>query len=99
MKPSLHALARFIADDHFAQHHADASADARMALVTRIETALRSVVDEERDACAALCDERQGLWQRTEDAPEKPAALRSEARARSVEAAWLADAIRVRGDH
>jgi hypothetical protein len=94
MKPAPSVVARFVADDYFAAHDPSASADARMALATRVETALRAAIAEEREACAALCDKRAELWQRTEATATTP--LRADARSRSVEAAFIGDAIRAR---
>jgi hypothetical protein len=93
MKPGPSVVARFVADDFFAAFDPHASADARMSLATRIETALHAAIAEERSECAELCDKRADLWQRTETTPSP---LRAEARPRSVEAAFIADAIRAR---
>jgi hypothetical protein len=90
-------VARFVADDYFTAHDRGATATARLDLAARIEIALRAAVVEERRTCAALCDARHALWQGTEEKPETPPPLRSEAGCRATEAAWLADAIRARG--
>jgi hypothetical protein len=97
MKPSPATVAAFVAGDFF---KANPSLDAHALqdeLVNRIETALRGAVREEREACAVLCDARRTLWTSTEEKGSTPQELRREARARSNEAAYLADAIRARG--
>jgi hypothetical protein len=94
-KPDLSVIARFVVSDFLASDAGASVADRQMALAVRIETALKAAVTEEREACAALCDARKDLWQRTE---QKGGALKADARARSVEAEYLADAIRVRGE-
>jgi hypothetical protein len=95
MKPvSLDVIAQFVAKDFFADR--PGSEADRHELASRIETALRAAVGEEREACAAICDHREQLWRSTEESADKPAQLRNEARSRSIEAAWLSDAIRAR---
>ena len=88
-------LARLTVDD-FRRYAPDLSKAAALNLLHRIETALRTAVRQEREACTGLCQERQALWASTEERAGTPAPLRQEARARSNEAAWLADAIRAR---
>jgi len=61
-------------------------------IAVRIEIALRV----EREECASICDHREQLWRNTEESAEKPPHLRGEARQRSIEAAWIGDAIRAR---
>lgn len=69
--------------------------DARMRdhFVAGIETLLRKAMCGERDACAALCAERQALWEKTEGKPDTTERMRAEARHRANEAAYLADAL------
>lgn len=64
--------------------------------VAGIETALRKARRAEREACAALCEQRQALWERTENEPQTTEPMRAEARHRGNEAAYLADALRGR---
>ena len=89
-------LARMIVTDFGrAAGHAMSSAVA-LDLANRIETALRSAIRHERTACARLCEERFRLWESTAEREQTPAALRAEARSRSNEAAYLADAVNAR---
>lgn len=68
--------------------------DARMRdhFVAGIETLVRKAMRAERDSCAALCAERQALWEKAEGKPETTERMRAEARHRANEAAYLADA-------
>lgn len=92
----LRGTAAFIAHD-FLKAHPELAAEAlRPELAALVETALRSVVRQERELCAAACDSRKELWSRTEANLNAPAQLRAEARARANEAAVIADAIRAR---
>jgi hypothetical protein len=68
----------------------------RDELARRIETALRRMAREERVACAAVCAARQAMWEATENRSTIVEPLRAEARARSNEAAVIADALRER---
>jgi hypothetical protein len=65
----------------------------REDLATRVERAIRAALATERKAIAGVCLERQALWSATESRPTTPEPLRSEARSRANEAAYLADAI------
>ena len=65
-------------------------------LALRIETALRRMAREERAACIAVCAARQAMWEATENRSTIAEPLRAEARARSNEAAVIADALRER---
>jgi hypothetical protein len=65
----------------------------REDLARRVERALRDALAADRKAAAALCLERQALWEATEARPTSPEPLRAEARGRANEAAYLADAI------
>jgi hypothetical protein len=62
----------------------------------RIEALLRKAMHAEREACAAVCFQRQALWEKTETNPETPEPLSTEARFRGNEAAYLGDALRER---
>ncbi len=89
------ALARLTAEE-FRRSGPALSEGATADLAHRIETALRTALLSEREACADLCRQRRELWGSTEERPGVPDPLRQEARARSNEAAWLEDAIRAR---
>jgi hypothetical protein len=65
----------------------------REELARRVERALREALATDREAAAALCLERQSLWEATEAKPTTNELLRAEARSRANEAAYLADAI------
>jgi hypothetical protein len=95
MSQPIHVVASFLVAD-LCRAVPGLDAGSRGDLAVRIETALRAVLGEEREACAALCEARRALWQATEEKPGSPASLRAEARARANEAAVLADAIRAR---
>jgi hypothetical protein len=94
--PAPEIVARFLVRDFFSAHPGAATTDRVRDLSVRVETALRAAASAERRACAETCDRRAELWSATESRPEKPPSLRSEARSRANEAAWLADAIRAR---
>ena len=68
----------------------------RDELAARIETALHRVAREEREACVAVCLQRQAMWEATEVRSTVSGPLRSESRARCNEAAAIADALRER---
>jgi hypothetical protein len=95
MDQPAHVVAAFMVADFF-KAHPGLDAGLREELTARAETVLRATVRGEREACAALCESRRGLWQATEEKPSGPAHARAEARARANEAAYLADAIRAR---
>jgi hypothetical protein len=69
------------------------SAVMREDLARRVEHALREALAADRKATTALCLARQALWVATEARATSPEHLRSEARGRANEAAYLADAI------
>lgn len=69
------------------------NARMREDLADRVERALREAIAADRHTATALCLERQSLWVATEARPTSPEPLRTEARARANEAAYLADAI------
>lgn len=73
-----------------------AAIDAAMRdhVASRIEALLSNAMAAEREACAALCAKRQALWEKTENDPATAEPMRAEARFRSNEAAYLADALR-----
>jgi predicted transcriptional regulator len=90
-------LATLVAAE-LAEAHRPVIDDAvRDELARRIETALRRVAREERAACVAVCGARQAMWEATENRSTIAEPLRAEARARSNEAAVIADALRERG--
>jgi hypothetical protein len=81
----------------FAEAHGPLVPDTlRDELATRIETALRRVTREEREACIAVCTQRHAMWEATENRATISEPLRSEARMRANEAAVIADALRAR---
>ena len=93
--PSIGSFARMIAEDALRENPGLGPSGAE-ALAHRLETALRTVVREERLACAAECDRRRALWTGTEERAGTPPSLRAEARFRASEAAVLGDALRAR---
>jgi len=95
--PSPAALARFVSDDFTRAHAPGVSGEMQRELAVRVETALRSAIRAERDACVAECARRHELWASYQDRTGVPSSLRGEARARANEAALLADALRARG--
>jgi len=95
---SLALLARMISTD-FARACGCAPMEEMVRdLANRIETGLRTATRRQRDAFVAQCDARAELWTRTEQRAGAPEILRSEARARANEAAYLADACAVGAD-
>jgi hypothetical protein len=66
----------------------------RQDLARRLEIALREAMQAGCEASARLCLERQALWEATEARSTTTEPMRAEARHRSNEAAYLADAIR-----
>jgi hypothetical protein len=81
-----------------AQAHRDAI-DDRLCdeIAVRVETALRRIARQEREACVAHCLDRQAMWEATEARSTISEPLRQEARARCNEAAVIADALRAAG--
>jgi len=68
----------------------------REDLARRVERALMEALAADRKAAAAVCLDRQALWETTEARIATPDHLRAEARARANEAAYLADAVQCR---
>ena len=62
-------------------------------LAARIETVLRRMARQERDACIALCRQRHAMWESTEGRATISEPLRQESRSRANEAAVIADAL------
>jgi hypothetical protein len=91
------AVSRFVAEDFRRAHPLAVTAAMAQELAVRLETALRSAIGEERDACILECTRRHELWNAYEERTGVPSQLRVEARARANEAALLADALRARG--
>jgi len=71
-------------------------APLRHDLLHRLETALRTAILHEREACIEVCTQRRDLWLVTEERSDAPPSLRAEARFRSNEASYLVDALRAR---
>jgi hypothetical protein len=65
-------------------------------LATAIELALLTAVRGERRACAAECNRRGELWERTRARPTTSEPLRKESEHRANEAWYLADLIAAR---
>jgi hypothetical protein len=96
---SIEVLAAVVAAElasQFASTHAAIERDdaLRDAIAARVETAMRRLARQERDACAALCLQRQAMWEATEARSTIAEPLRHEARSRANEAQVIADAIR-----
>ena len=89
-------LATLVAAE-LAEAHSPLLNDAvRDDLTARIETALHRIAREEREACVAVCMQRQAMWEATENRSTISEPLRTEARLRSNEAAVIADVLRER---
>ena len=65
-------------------------------LAAIIEVALLTAVRDERWASVAECTRRAELWEKASDKQDVSAPLRAEARARAVEARYLADLLATR---
>ena len=89
----IEVLATIVATE-LAAAHPQIDDALRDVIAARVEAAMRRLTRQERDACAALCLERQAMWEATEARATIAAPLRHEARARSNEAQVIADAIR-----
>jgi len=89
----IEVLATVVATE-LAAAHAQIDDALRDVIAARMEAAMRRLARQERDACAALCLERQAMWEATEARSTITTPLRQEARARSNEAQVIADAIR-----
>jgi len=93
-RTSPEVLAAVVAAEIAEAHHLDID-DARLdALAARTEAALRRMARLEREACVAVCLERQAMWESTEARSTITEPLRAESRARCNEAQVIADAIR-----
>ena len=86
-------LATVVAEKFGDAYGSTINAMMREDLARRVERAVREALAADRKATAALCLERQGLWEDTEARPTSSEYLRAEARSRANEAAYLADAI------
>jgi hypothetical protein len=86
-------LATIVAEKFGDSYDDVVTAGMREDLARRVERALREALAADRKAAAALCLQRQALWEATEARPSTPEHLRAEARSRGNEAAYLADAI------
>jgi hypothetical protein len=96
---SIEVLSAVVASElaiQFASAHPAIEPDdaLRDAIAARVETAMRRLARQERDACAGLCLQRHAMWEATEARSTIAAPLRHEARARANEAQVIADAIR-----
>ncbi len=86
-------LATVVAETFGDSYGGALNAVMREDLTRRVERAIREALVAGRKNAAALCLERQALWAATEARPTTPEPLRTEARGRANEAAYLADAI------
>jgi hypothetical protein len=94
MEPlSAEVLATVVAAELAEAHQPAISEAIRDDLAARIETALRRMARQERDACIAVCRQRFAMWESTESRSTISEPLRLEARLRSNEAAVIADAL------
>jgi hypothetical protein len=96
-RTSPEVLAAVVAAEIAETHHLDIDDSLLDSLTSRIEAALRRMARLERDACVAVCIERQAMWESTEARSTISEPLRQEARARCNEAAVIADALRTAG--
>jgi hypothetical protein len=86
-------LATIVAEKFGDSYGGVINARMREDLARRVERALREALVADRKAAAAVCLERQALWEAAEARPTTTEPLRAEARGRANEAAYLADAI------
>jgi hypothetical protein len=94
MEPlSPEVLATVVAAEVAEAHQPQITEALRDDLAARIETALRRMARQERQACIALCHQRHAMWEATENRSTISEPLRQEARFRCNEAAVIADAI------
>src|SRR5262245_55570891 len=89
-------VARVAADDFRRGREALISPTLARELATTIELALLTAVRAERRTCAAVCDRRAELWERTGDRADASEHTRLEAEHRANEARYLADLIATR---
>jgi hypothetical protein len=86
-------LATVVAETFGDSYGAAINAVMREDLARRVERALREALRADRKAAAAICLERHAMWIAAEARPSTSEPLRSEARGRANEAAYLADAL------
>jgi hypothetical protein len=89
-------VARVAADDFRKGREALISQSVARELATAIELALLTAVRAERRTCAAECNRRAELWERSGDHADTPEPVRLEAEHRANEAHYLADLIATR---
>jgi hypothetical protein len=89
----IEVLATVVATE-LATAHPEIDDALRDVITASIEAGMHRLARQERDACAALCLQRQAMWEATEARSTIAAPLRHEARARANEAQVIADAIR-----
>ena len=95
---SIEVLATVVATE-LAAAHPQVDDALRDAIAARIETGMRRLARQERDACVTFCLERVAMWETTEARSTIATPLRQEARARSNEAQVIGDAIRAGALH
>jgi hypothetical protein len=93
---SLLDVARVAVQDFKAASAGEVTPAMAAQLAGIIELALLTAVRAERRASVAECTRRAELWEQTGDKPDASPLLRAEARARAVEARYLADLIATR---
>ena len=94
MEPlSPEVLATVVAAEVAEAHQPAVTEAMRDDLAARIETVLRRMARQERDACIALCRQRHAMWESTEGRSTISEPLRQESRSRANEAAVIADAL------
>jgi len=96
MSASVSDIAQVTADDFLRSVGSALPAALGRDLATAIELALLTAVRDERRACAAACDRRAELWEKSAERADNPAPLRHQAQFRANEARYLADVIRTR---
>lgn len=92
----LAAVARVAVEDLRRAHPGGIPAHLTAEVASAIEIALLTAVRAERRACAAECERRGELWQRTAEKPESTEHARLEAEHRANEALYLGDLIATR---
>jgi hypothetical protein len=93
---TLSDIAKVTAEDFARRAEGSLSPSSAAELAAAIELALLSAVRAERRACAAECERRGELWERTSERADAHTPARQEAQFRANEARYLADVIGTR---
>jgi CRP-like cAMP-binding protein len=93
---TLSDIAKVTAQDFARRAGSSLSPSLAAELAAAIELALLSAVRAERRACAAECERRGELWERTCERADAHARARQEGQFRANEARYLADVIGTR---